>query len=336
MGGYGSGRPKKTHLTTDCLTVDMMHFKKYLCVPGTVSGHLLITSGAIADNCPQDAMPGISYIIERFEEPAKDLEAAARYPVYGMLTLAYLARQDDKEQHCVIPISLVTTPCNYGGQRWWMLSPCCGAKVRAVYIGGISVYATCRECQDLHYQSQRASYIERQIAYEKHLLSNYGYTWASHEYHKLKEHYFKITPEYKYKMKMSELERELVLLRHLREFDRVMLKTDLSHVRSLKSDEDKHVYLKHRAQQIGRSYALDLIRMLGLDSQFRQAILEEEVDTLDRSQHISDEMVEAAIPETEFAPSGDEEEPETRKMILLSRKELELEQEIKFLEKKAA
>jgi hypothetical protein len=313
----------------------MTHFKKYLCVPGTVSGHLLIKNGPMANSSSQDAIPGISYIVERFESPQRDLGPGARQPVLGNLILAYIAKQGDKEQHCVVPISLVATPCNYGGHRWWMLSPCCGAKVRAVYIGGKNIYLTCRECQDLHYQSQRASYIERQIAYEKHLLSNYGYAWAAHEYHNLKEHYFKITPEYLYKARKSELERELHFMRRLIEFDRVMLKTDLRAVRSLKSDEDKQVYLEHRAQQIGRGYALDLVKMLGLGIQFRQAILEEEVE-IDDSHHISDEMVETAIPETEFAPSGDEEEMQTRKMLFLVRKEQALEQEIKFLEKKAA
>ncbi len=334
MGGLGSGRPKKTYTTKDCLTIDMMHFKRYLCVPGTRSGHLLITQGPQADNCPQDSLPGISYVIERYEKAEKGHGLAARHSIHGQLILAYLAKQGDKEQHCVAPISLVTTLCNYGGQRWWMIAPCCGSRVRAVYIGGSRMYPGCRECQDLHYQSQRSSQIERQISYEKHLLSNYGYAWAAHEYHKLKEHYFEITPEYRYKMRKSELERELVLLRHLREFDRVMLKTDLSRVRSLKSDEDKHVYLQYRAQQIGRSYALDLIKMLGLGIQFRPAVLEEK--RIDPSETISDEMVEAAIPESEFVPIGDEEEPTTRKMILLSRKEQELEKEIKALEKLAA
>src|SRR5882757_6898692 len=332
MGGYGSGRPKKSHTTAECLTIDMTHFKKYLCVPGTRSGHLLIKSGPTANSSSQDAIPGISYIIERFESPQRDLSPGARQSILGNLILCYMAKQGDKEQHCISPIPLVATPCNYGGQRWWMSAPCCGAKVRAVYIGGKNIYPACRECQNLHYQSQRASYIERQIAYEKHLLSNYGYAWAAHEYHKLEKHYFKITPEYLYKARKSELERELHFMRSLREFDRVMLKTDLRVVRSLKSDEDKHVYLKHRSQQLGRSYALDLIKMLGLGIQFKQAVLEEEADTPDLSQTISDEMVEAAIPETEFVPSGDEDEPETRKMILLNRKELELEQEIKALE----
>jgi hypothetical protein len=115
MGGYGSGRPKKTYTTAECLTVDMKHFKKYLCVPGTVSGHLLVASGAIADNCPQDAMPGISYIVERFEEPRTELEPTVRYSALGTLTLAYLAKQGDKEQHCALSIPLVATPCNYSG-----------------------------------------------------------------------------------------------------------------------------------------------------------------------------------------------------------------------------
>src|SRR5947209_8455706 len=117
----------------------------------------------------------------------------------------------------------------------------------------------CRECKDLHYQSQRSSYIEKHITYEKYLLSNYGYHWEQNEYHSLKEHYFKITPEYEYKMRKSKLEQDLHMMRLLIRFEKMMLKRHIRAMISLKSDEDKHVYLEHIVKEHGRGYALDLV-----------------------------------------------------------------------------
>jgi hypothetical protein len=112
-------------------------------------------------------------------------------------------------------IHMVSTPCHYGGQRWWFISPCCQRRVRVLYINTKSqcdigqMTPMCRDCQDLHYASQCVSYIERHISYEKHLLRNMGYFWASYEYHTLKEHYFEVTPEYREIALRSQLEREL-------------------------------------------------------------------------------------------------------------------------------
>jgi hypothetical protein len=333
MGGYGSGRPKQSKLTTECIAIDTMHFKKYLRTSGMVEGHLIVTSGAMKDNCSPGATPGLTYTIECFEGPQIDLEAAARYPVYGKLTLQYLATQGNKKQHCKLWIPLVTTPCNYGSVRWWMIAPCCGARVRAVYIGGSRMYPTCRECQDLHYQSQRSSYIEKHITYEKYLLSNYGYYWAFNEYHSLKKHYFEVTPEYEYKAAKSKLERELHIMRLFIEFERIILKTHIRAMTSLKSDDNKHVYLEHIVKEHGRGYALDLVKLLRLGIQFQRAIMEA-TDTSILCNFISDKAVDSAMPEAEFVPN--ENEPDTRRLRLLVSKELELEQELEELEKKAA
>src|SRR5438445_164137 len=334
MGGYGSGRPKQSRLTTECIAIDTKHFKKHLRTPGEETGLLCIT-GPMEKNCPPDSIPGLMYTIECYEGPQRDLEAAARYPVYGKLTLDYQATLGNEKQHCNLWIPLVTTPCNYGSARWWMIAPCCGTRVRAVYIGGSQMYPMCRECKGLHYQSQRSSYIERHITLEKFLLSNYGYYWAYDKYHSLKEHYFKITSEYEYKMRKSRLEQELSMMRLLIRFERMMLKTHIRAMSSLKSDEDKHVYLEYVAKEHGHGYALDLVKLLRLSIQFERAVMEA-TDTSFLSQFISDETVDAAIPEDEFVPTGDESKPETRKIKVLKEREQELVQEIEVLEKEAA
>src|SRR5207302_6708183 len=130
MGGYGSGRPKMSHLTTELLAIDTMQFKKYLRTPGVVKGHLIMTSGTMKDACPDGEIPGLAYTIERVSQS-------------GNLTLEYIARIGELEQEQSIGIPLVVTPCNYGGHRWWMLCPCCNTRVRVVYIGS-SMHPICR------------------------------------------------------------------------------------------------------------------------------------------------------------------------------------------------
>jgi hypothetical protein len=48
---------------------------------------------------------------------------------------------------------LETTPCNYGGLRYWFLCPSCGTRRGVLYFdcGGFE----CRECADLNYRSQQ-------------------------------------------------------------------------------------------------------------------------------------------------------------------------------------
>src|SRR5205814_1498167 len=122
--------------------------------------------------------------------------------------------------------------CHYGGQRWWFVSPCCQRRVRVLYINPKASHVAlmkpkCRVCADLHYGSQQQSYIESHKAYERDLLRNFGYTWAVHRYHALKEHYQEVTPELAYAARRSQLQRELELTRAMIRCQRVMLRTHI-------------------------------------------------------------------------------------------------------------
>jgi hypothetical protein len=57
-------------------------------------------------------------------------------------------------------VRLEWTPCNYGGQRPWFLSPVrgCSRRVAVLYGGGIFA---CRRCHGLNYQSQHAQAWDR-------------------------------------------------------------------------------------------------------------------------------------------------------------------------------
>lgn len=57
------------------------------------------------------------------------------------------------------PIMLTTTPCNYGGNRYWFICPLsknginCSRRVGVLYA--ISKYFGCRHCGEIAYDSQR-------------------------------------------------------------------------------------------------------------------------------------------------------------------------------------
>ncbi len=58
-------------------------------------------------------------------------------------------------------IPLVTTPCRYGGKRYWFICPMsrdgkyCGRRVGVLYKDGD--YFACRHCNDLTYESRKLS-----------------------------------------------------------------------------------------------------------------------------------------------------------------------------------
>ena len=51
-------------------------------------------------------------------------------------------------------VSLVTTPCNFGGVRYWFGCPSCGRRVGVLYLAPGDVYFRCRHCNNLSYHSR--------------------------------------------------------------------------------------------------------------------------------------------------------------------------------------
>ena len=56
-------------------------------------------------------------------------------------------------------INLLTTPCNYGGKRYWLQCPYCFNRVGVLALGG-SLFA-CRRCYKVPYASQQESRPDR-------------------------------------------------------------------------------------------------------------------------------------------------------------------------------
>ncbi len=60
-------------------------------------------------------------------------------------------------------VILDTTPCYYGGYRWWFLCPSCQRRCRILYMPSDSRIFACRICHNLTYSSQQeaSSHIGR-------------------------------------------------------------------------------------------------------------------------------------------------------------------------------
>ena len=61
-------------------------------------------------------------------------------------------------------IGLTTTPCNYGGWRWWFVCPLvkngiyCGNRVTKLFLPPAAEFFGCRQCYDLTYESCQRSH----------------------------------------------------------------------------------------------------------------------------------------------------------------------------------
>ena len=88
--------------------------------------------------------------------------------IEGRITLTYRYRCNDEEWQAVEePVSIVWTPCHFGGSRPWFVCPGvvngvpCGRRVGKLY--GPGRYFLCRHCYGLAYQSQREQAHERAL-----------------------------------------------------------------------------------------------------------------------------------------------------------------------------
>lgn len=148
--------------------------------------------------------------------------------------------------------------------RYWFLAPCCGRRVRVLYLsvydGLYSSLAQCRVCLDLHYASQQQSLIERRKTYERYLLANYGWTWAELEYYSLGKHYQEITLDLAEKRARSQYEVQLHFLRRLMSFNRLVLQMHLRTFRTIKTQEDRCMLLENWLQEWGTHHVLYILQ----------------------------------------------------------------------------
>jgi hypothetical protein len=83
-------------------------------------------------------------------------------------------RHTDEKTDYDYKISLTTTPCNFGGVRYWFICPIskngvyCGRRTGTLYLASSGNYFGCRHCYDLSYESRNESRLGR--------FGNIGYT----------------------------------------------------------------------------------------------------------------------------------------------------------------
>ncbi|EKD67325.1 MAG: hypothetical protein ACD_48C00479G0005 [uncultured bacterium] len=83
------------------------------------------------------------------------------YPQEGFIKFSYTQtnRWDGTKTDFDYTVRLVTSPCYFGGKRWWFRCPLlinglpCSRRVGVLYLAG--KYFGCRKCYDLAYQSQQ-------------------------------------------------------------------------------------------------------------------------------------------------------------------------------------
>lgn len=72
-----------------------------------------------------------------------------------------ITKNNGEKKEMDYKVNLITTPCNFGGERYWFVCPLsvngvyCGRRVGSLYSG--CDYYGCRHCYDLTYESKKLS-----------------------------------------------------------------------------------------------------------------------------------------------------------------------------------
>jgi len=150
MGGYGSGRSgwKRTCEGMDSIDINWMKRQGYI----KDGCHRF---GSLSWSCGGRPCGSIGYEVRLDLEP-------------GYIRLHYTHNKTERLEYRV---SLTSTPCNYGGFRWWFICSHCGRRVGKLYGGK---YFLCRICQDLTYRSCNQSDFDRQLSKAEDIRDRLG------------------------------------------------------------------------------------------------------------------------------------------------------------------
>lgn len=151
MGGYGSSRwgyHIKKNTVEDCLQLSVASLKRDQVLQNNFRK---LGSWHWVSTFTKKKRASISYEINT-------------YDVAGWLRLYYTTTDFWGEKTDLdYRVQLQTSPCNFGGVRWWFVCPLslggqvCGRKVAKLFKPPNSNYFGCRECHDLTYQSSQES-----------------------------------------------------------------------------------------------------------------------------------------------------------------------------------
>lgn len=140
MGGFGSGRKWGLACTDECLSIDIRRWQRDgLLTQGRSFNWQWLTNGETSAKI--DVIVDASRIILRY-----------RIRKYGC---------DWKEMD--YSVRLTTTPCTYGGERFWFICPATSCNRRVALLYGYDEIFACRHCYQLAYRCQRETDNERLI-----------------------------------------------------------------------------------------------------------------------------------------------------------------------------
>jgi hypothetical protein len=160
MGGFGSGRYGGRPTVESGLTLDIIWLlRKGDMVPGKHVSGVLIWSNVRTG----EQIASIGY------------EASLVNPEAGWVRLYYSANGTPEDYR----VRLVTSPCHYGGRRWWWICPRSGRRVAKLHLPpGGRVFAA-RQVYRLAYRSQRTTALDRSHDRQRRLYRKLG---ADYEY----------------------------------------------------------------------------------------------------------------------------------------------------------
>jgi hypothetical protein len=85
--------------------------------------------------------------------------AVNEYASYMTVSYGWWRYDQNEREEVSFAIGLTTTPCNFGGVRWWFRCPCCNRRAALLYISGRAL--RCTTCGRYSYASQRGDTISR-------------------------------------------------------------------------------------------------------------------------------------------------------------------------------
>jgi hypothetical protein len=144
MGGYGSGRPGARPVAEQSLALRIGRFRRDITA------------------LVEQTQPGCTaYIDNRLVWTRGGYYAASTgYRLYYLgrghqRMLLVLSYTYNKEETILDAIDLDSTPCTYGGRRYWFRCARCYRRVGVLYAPG--KYWRCRHCYNITYQSSNDS-----------------------------------------------------------------------------------------------------------------------------------------------------------------------------------
>jgi len=94
------------------------------------------------------------------------------FPEMNNVCVSYsITDTDQKKESINNYISIIKTPCNYGGKRHWFLCPFCSRKALKLYLSPGNNYFGCRKCLQLSYRSQKSNHHKGIFAYFSKVFS---------------------------------------------------------------------------------------------------------------------------------------------------------------------